>query len=77
MGFSVDYQFVQGGPQSSQDYFWVIYAGGKPAGKCPVKLEGRGNLSTLVPQLRPENGPFACHLEDYSGRRLSEVLPMQ
>jgi len=77
MGFSVDYQFSQGQPQPSETYSWVIErAKGAPA-KISVQLKLKGNLSAmLVRGWRPEHGPFQTHIEDSSGRRVSEAEPL-
>ena len=73
MGFSVDYQFVQGQPQPSAPYFWVIERGGNRApARIPVTLKPKDNLSKFINGWRPEEGPFQSHIEDSSGRRLSE-----
>lgn len=77
MGFSVDYRFVQGQPDPSRKYFWVIHVGGKPALKSQVALQARGNLADFVQGLRPENGPFACHIEDDTARRVSDIEAMR
>jgi hypothetical protein len=76
MMFSVDYEFVQGEPNSS-GYVWVIErAKGSPE-KIEVKLAGKGNLPTGMPQWRPEDGPFQSHIEDRNGNRLSESIEMR
>ncbi len=72
MGFSVDYRFKQGGPITGSRYVWVI-EGTKPEPvRQDVQLGMQGTLQTFVPQWRPENGPFRCHIEDDSGQPLSE-----
>ena len=78
MGFSADYQFVQGEPSPSSPYFWVI----RPSKGQPVKLEVRlkrkGTLPpTFVQQFRPEHGPFQGHIEDAEGNRLSPSIPLR
>ncbi len=75
MMFSVDYE-VQGEPNTS-GYVWVIErAHGKPA-RLDHKLEKKGTLqAAMVTGWRPEEGPFHSHLEDRSGRRLSESIEM-
>ncbi len=77
MGFSVDYEFVSGGPETANRYFWVIEADKAPAAKIPVRLEPRGTLQSFVLQYRPEHGPFSCHIEDYRGNRLSRSISMR
>lgn len=74
MGFSVDYQFANGRPDPSTEYWWVIQTGdGRPL-KKPVRLQSKGTLEDFVQQLRPDNGPFQTHIEDQRGTRLSESL---
>lgn len=77
MGFSVDYEFIGPGPASpSQNaYVWVIERGrGQPA-KLKVALQANGNLMTpdFLPW-RPEDGPFQSHIEDSSGRMISQRI---
>lgn len=76
VGLSVHYEFVQGQPKSSEKYFWVIEPAKKPAGKVPVELQASGTLQGFVP-LKPEDGPFKSHLEDASGKRLSQSIDMR
>ena len=48
MGFSVDYEFIQGQPQPSEQYFWVIErAQGTPA-KIAKKLQSKGTLEGFL-----------------------------
>ncbi|MGQ9575610.1 MAG: hypothetical protein ACUVUC_09855 [Thermoguttaceae bacterium] len=76
MGFSVDYQFVQGEPHPSVPYVWVIQrAEGQPA-RLPVRLQAKGTLMAPVVPWRPEHGPFQTFIEDSSGRRVSPVEPL-
>lgn len=79
MSFSVDYQFNEGQqPQPSQRYVWVIERTTGAAAKIPVQLRASGNL--IAPPLtswRPEEGPFQGHVEDASGNRLSETIPLK
>lgn len=77
MGFSVDYQFTQGQPQPSETFFWVIQRAKGPPVKIAVQLKLKGNLSVMVVTgWRPEQGPFQTHIEDSSGRRVSETAPL-
>jgi len=70
MSFSVDYQFTQGEPDPA-GYVWVIErTRGQPA-RLLGRLAREGNLMTLIPGWRPEEGPFQTHIEDRSGKRLS------
>lgn len=64
MGFSVDYQFIQGGPNQSARYVWVILPGrGKPLAAA-VQLEESGTLQSFFPPLKPEDGPFRCFIAE-------------
>jgi len=77
MGFSVDYQFTQGQPEPSAQYFWVIErAQGSPT-KQAVRLQARGTLQGFVTHFRPEHGPFQAYLEDARGNRLSPTVPLR
>jgi len=76
MGFSVDYQFTTGEPQTSLKYFWIIQRAGGKAARIPVRLEQKGNLALFLPW-RPEEGPFQGHLEDGSGNRLSPTIDLR
>ena len=77
MGFSVEYEFIQGEPNPSMHYVWVI----EPAKGQPAKFRGpllsKGTLQIFVPQWRPENGPFESHIEDLSGNRLSGSISLR
>ena len=75
MGFSIDYEFVQGEP-SPEGYVWVIErAHGNPA-RQQVKLSKQGNLPIMISGWRPEDGPFQSHIEDRKGTKLSESIEM-
>ncbi|MGE0608093.1 MAG: hypothetical protein AB7O62_13445 [Pirellulales bacterium] len=64
MGFSVDYQFAQGGPATNGRYSWVIVpAKGEPV-SVQVPLEESGTLQEFFLTLRPEHGPFQCYLAE-------------
>jgi len=76
MGFSVDYQFSQGQPQPSETFYWVIErAKGTPV-KIAKRLQLKGNLQDFITTWRPEQGPFQTHIEDSSGRPVSETAPL-
>ena len=76
MSFSVDYEFTEGEPSSSE-YVWVIErAHGSPASQL-VKLCRQGNLPILINGWRPEDGPFQTHMEDRNGNRLSTLMELQ
>ncbi len=62
MLFSIDYRFSQGRPDQSTRYFWVITSRDKPL-RRQVQLRDSGTLQAVVPGMRPEVGPFQCHLE--------------
>ena len=76
MGFSADYQFASGGPQTGMKYFWLIKGAGGKAARIPVRLEQQGNLALLLPW-RPEDGPFQGHIEDSGGNRLSGTIDLR
>jgi hypothetical protein len=77
MGFSVDYEFTEAGPNPSSPYLWVVEPSrGQPV-KMGVSLRERGTLQTFVLQLRPEHGPFKSHIEDGHGNRLSQSIPLR
>lgn len=77
MGFSVDYEFTQGGPSPASRYVWVI----EPTRGQPVKFMGplkdKDTLQVFVQHWRPENGPFESHIEDARGNRLSPTIPLR
>jgi hypothetical protein len=78
MGFSVDYQFIQGQPQPSEQFSWVIERSQGTPARIPQKLQPKGTLEQfLTTGWRPEQGPFRTHIEDYSGRRVSESADLQ
>jgi len=78
MGFTADYQFVEGEPSPSSPYFWVIQPSkGQPV-KLEVRLKRKGTLPpTFIQQFRPENGPFQGYIEDADGNRLSPSIPLR
>jgi hypothetical protein len=74
--FSVDYDFVQGQPDSSGCVWGIERAQGAP-GKAEVKLTAKGTLQAAMEvKWQPENGPFHSHLEDHQGHRVSESIEM-
>jgi hypothetical protein len=77
MGFSVDYEFTQGGPNPASQYVWVIEPGKGPPVKFPVRLSRQSTLQVFVPKWRPPDGPFRSHIEDTSGNRLSRSIPLR
>jgi hypothetical protein len=76
MSFSVDYEFAEGEPATA-GYTWVIERAHGAAAKQKVQLKKQGNLMTLVPGWRPEDGPFKSHIEDLKGNPVSESLEMR
>lgn len=77
MGFSVDYRYVQGGPEAGSRYVWVIQGNQPDPFRQDVQLQQDGTLQTFVPPWRPEHGPFQCHIEDGHGKRLSDSAPLR
>ena len=77
MGFSVDYQFIQGQPQPSESFFWVIERSQGAPIKGQVKLKPKDTLYRLISAWRPEQGPFRTYIEDSSGRRVSETVDLR
>jgi hypothetical protein len=77
MGFSVDYRFETGQPDSSATYFWVITPSGLQPVKQPVQLQSEGTLQTFFPDLRPDGGPFETHIETQDGTRLATPLRLR
>lgn len=67
MMFSVDYRFLNDArPQEGMRYAWVIEPGqGEPL-EQEVQLRRQSTLQAIVPQWRPENGPFICHIDELS-----------
>ena len=77
MSFSVDYRFQTGQPDPAANYVWVIQAGDGQRGNQAVKLASRGTLRAVLPQVRPDQGPFQAYIEDARGHRLSERAPLR
>ena len=62
MTFSVDYRLV-GGATGNQTFLWVIEPKvGQPLVQR-VALQTSGTLQLVAPALKPDSGPFRCHLE--------------
>ncbi len=78
MGFSVNYQVQRGWPKPTTDYFWVIERANGAPFRTPVRLRrgGGDSLMIFVPW-RQSDGPFASHLEDARGKRISQSLRMR
>ncbi len=77
MGFSVDYRLKGAGAPSQSSYVWVIEGRPGKVYRLPVKLNVQGNLMFVIQDWRPEDGPFRCRIEDYSGRPVSPVVDMR
>jgi hypothetical protein len=78
MGFSVDYQFNQGRPQPSEQFFWVIERSQGTPAKIPQKLQPKGTLQGFITTgWRPEQGPFRTHIQNSSGRQVSETADLR
>jgi len=74
VGFSVDYEFTQGTP-NTVGYVWVIErAQGTPAKIRQQLKQQKGNLHLFIQGWRPEEGPFQSHLEDMQGTRFRQRL---
>lgn len=80
MGMSVDYA-IGGRLNASSRFVWVISSEGGGEIEAEVKLKTRGTLTSFVPNLRPEDRPFNCRIEEImpGGRRVrvSNVAPLQ
>ena len=69
MSFSVDYQQRGQLPSGSVNYLWVIKGVSGSTHRQPVRLKSNGTLTAIVLGLRPEAGPFECHLAAFRGSR--------
>ncbi len=77
MTFSVDYEFLPGhAPMSSNRYFLVIRPPQGTPARIAVQLNPKDTLRTIS-NWPPSDGPFWAHLEDASGRRLSEPVQLR
>jgi hypothetical protein len=77
MGFSVDYQFIQGQPQPPEQFVWVIERTKGTPEKRQVKMKPKDTLYSLISGWRPEQGPFRTHIEDSSGEHVSETVDLR
>jgi len=77
MGFSVDYRIKGAGPPVQSRYVWVIEGQGGKVYRLPVKLDAQGNLMLVVPEWRPEDGPFRCRIQDQMGQIVSPTVDMR
>jgi hypothetical protein len=55
----------------------VIEPAKGPPARIKVLLSSKGTLQGFAVGWRPEHGPFEGHLEDTSGNRLSDSLPLR
>lgn len=76
MSFSVDYQFVEGEPGTSEYFLVIDRASGPPATEV-VRLGRQGTLAVFLHGWKPEEGPFKARLEDQKGNRVSDPIPMR
>jgi hypothetical protein len=77
MTFSVDYEFLPGHmPSSSNRYFLVIRPPQGTPARIAVQLKPKDTLMTIT-NWPPSDGPFWAHLEDVSGRRISEPVQLR
>ena len=64
MMFSVDYRFMEGKPDPAMKYAWVLQpAKGDPL-EQPLKIKRADNLTAIVPQWKPDQGPFTSHIDE-------------
>jgi len=77
MGFSVDYRVKGAVPPAPSQYVWVIEGQAGKVYRLPVKLDSQGNLMLVVPEWRPEDGPFRCRIQDPMGQTLSPTVDMR
>ena len=62
MGFSVDYKFATGRPDSAAKYAWIIQRSKGPETAMSVKLKAKGTLQKFLLDWRPSDGPFTSTL---------------
>lgn len=77
MGFSVDYRLRGTGLPAQSQCVWVIEGQGGKVYRLPVKLDSQGNLMLVVPEWRPEDGPFRCRIQDQMGQPISPTVDMR
>lgn len=82
MTFSAEYRFTGSGPRPDATYFWVIKPSrGADAVAQRVDMGNRqGTLQGVAESLRPDNGPFECHIvEEVDGTRtkVSRDFPLR
>ncbi len=64
MGFSVDYQFIGGTPDSRVQYVWVIKPPSGPAKESVVQLQSRGTLQMFVTEWGPVTGDYKMRIDE-------------
>ncbi len=69
MSFSVDYKQRAQPPAGQVRYLWIIKGVSGSTHQQPIALKSSGTLTAIVPGLRPEAGPFECHLAAVHGSR--------
>ena len=77
MMFSVEYEFIVGGPDNPPNYVWVIERAKGGSVKQPVSLKNSGELNAAISGWRPDEGPFRSHIENSEGKRLSANIEMR
>jgi len=79
MGFSVEYQFVQGVPNRSARYVWVIKSPHGNLAELPMPIANQGTLQTFVTHWRPNPGTYETYIDECHGsarRTVSKKLSM-
>jgi hypothetical protein len=64
MGFSVDYQFTGGTPDSQVKYVWVIKPPSGQVWESAVQLQSRGTLQAFVLQWGPVSGNYEMRIDE-------------
>lgn len=64
MGFSVDYQFTGGTPDSQVKYVWVIKPPSGQVWESAVELQSRGTLQAFVPPWGPVSGNYEMRIDE-------------
>jgi hypothetical protein len=81
MSFSVDYKFIAGDPTPNAEYAWVIQDARGEELERPVTLRRRDTLQAIVPQWRPERGPFTSQIvevaEDGTRRTVAPAVDLR
>jgi len=70
MGFSVDYTFTSGRPNSSATYIWVLEDGRGQQTLLRINAQSQGTLQTFVTTWKPDQKPFKSYVaEERGGQR--------